>query len=953
MTKRIYPTFLKLVLMVSFVMLLQLTQAQAPLPFVITNNSPFPDNQLYVAIVGEDFSGNHIWVDCKTSTSNLMHASYNTVQGPVYNGDLGPGGNGMYAACFSKLSEIPNKTVMLPPIQGCRMFISVGQQLYFYFFGANGAVRGYSTPSHTNPNDPNKGIRYEMIEVTYNQLGVWGNTSRVDSYNYPMGLEVYSSNGTVEKTGELKTHAQIGAEFLASVPDEFKGCYDPETGIIMQPTKTKDFADGSIGTMPVPGPYVNYMKPYIDAIWNKYTNEDLLFTTLEGNWKGRVVNERLEITCTSGAYAGRTGIIERRPTTQEALEGKGVLDKEIGDGTIDLYVQSQICAAITRHVINVTTPNVGMQSWSDPSKYYLESPCNHYAKFWHREDISINKKAYGFAYDDVNDQSSTLHSTNPTKVVVIFGGYASNNTPPEVSITAPADNASFEAPASINFTATATDTDGSVTKVAFYNGDQMLGEDDSAPYSFTWNNVNAGSYTITAVATDNEGATKTSSPITVKVTIPQSPYGGTRWNIPGTIEAENYDLGGQDVAYNDVTPNNEGGAYRNDAVDIEAINGGGYNVGYIANGEWLEYMVNISTTGIYKIEAMVAAIADGKTFRLEMDGTIIGTFTVPNTGGWQNFQKIEMNDVELTSGPKVLRFVATSDEFNIDKMTFTFIPSNQPPSITITAPAENTTYIAPASIAITATASDADGSISKVAFFSNGTILGEVSSSPYTFNLTNITEGSYTITATATDNQGSTTTSTPVNITVVANQLPTVAITAPANNTTYIAPATFSITATATDTDGSIAKVEFYQNGQKVGEVTEAPYYFNISDLLEGTYNFTAKAIDNLGASANSASVSITVNENQKPAVSIISPNNQTSFIAPATINITANAQDADGSIVKVEFYNGENKLGEVNASPYIWNWTSVTPGSYELTAKAFDNHGGITVSSPIIVHVN
>ncbi|NJM94346.1 MAG: hypothetical protein HC842_06500, partial [Cytophagales bacterium] len=74
------------------------------------------------------------------------------------------------------------------------------------------------------------------------------------------------------------------------------------------------------------------------------------------------------------------------------------------------------------------------------------------------------------------------------------------NQAPTVSISSPANNASFSAGANITIQATASDSDGSVTKVEFYNGSTKLGEDSSSPYTYTWSNVSAGSYTLTAKA---------------------------------------------------------------------------------------------------------------------------------------------------------------------------------------------------------------------------------------------------------------------------------------------------------------------------------------------------------------------------------------------------------------------------------------------------------------------
>jgi hypothetical protein len=455
-----------------------------PFPFKIENSTEFPDDEVYVAILGEDFSGDfeagiphkHIWVDLKTGEQKLMERSLNTVPGPVYvmvyddpanpdsysviparnetEGNRNPDGTAMYADIFTKLSEIPNQTVMLDVIQGCRVYISAGEQLYMFFHGPGPAdPKGYTAPSSTDPTDPNRGILHEVIELTYDQWGYFANTTRVDSYKRPVGMEVWGNDttfinpdlprpeltdpsniaeiGVYKKVGEKRIHQYIVNEWLEYVQSypAFEGCYDPETGEITQPTKTEAFADGTVGTMPNPGPHVDYMQPYIDAIWEKYRNEDLHFYTGDaGYFKGRVQGDVLTVTSQSeagGPFYGRSGVVNGKPDTQMVLEGKGLMDYVVNDRTVDLMIQAQLTAAITRHVVDVTTPNVGIQYWNDPSQYYQEQPANMYAAFWHREDISVDGRSYGFAYDDVWDQSSSAPVHHPGQVIISFGGYPS------------------------------------------------------------------------------------------------------------------------------------------------------------------------------------------------------------------------------------------------------------------------------------------------------------------------------------------------------------------------------------------------------------------------------------------------------------------------------------------------------------------------------------------------
>lgn len=92
-----------------------------------------------------------------------------------------------------------------------------------------------------------------------------------------------------------------------------------------------------------------------------------------------------------------------------------------------------------------------------------------------------------------------------------------NDSPPTVTLTQPVNGTSVTAPATINLTGTATDTDGTITKIEFFNGPTKLGEDTTAPYAYSWGGVTAGTYTLTARATDDLGASTTSAPSTISV----------------------------------------------------------------------------------------------------------------------------------------------------------------------------------------------------------------------------------------------------------------------------------------------------------------------------------------------------------------------------------------------------------------------------------------------------
>lgn len=155
------------------------------------------------------------------------------------------------------------------------------------------------------------------------------------------------------------------------------------------------------------------------------------------------------------------------------------------------------------------------------------------------------------------------------------------------------------------------------------------------------------------------------------------PYYGIPTSVIGAdvtrIEAEDYDNGGQGVAYSDSHPSNVGGAYRGDAVDIQATSdaGGGYNVGWIDTGEWLEYTVEVARTGVYDLDLRVASGASGGALRILLDGVdATGTVTIPGTGGWQQWQTVSVPSVSLTEGQHVVRIAVDAGGFNLNWAEF-------------------------------------------------------------------------------------------------------------------------------------------------------------------------------------------------------------------------------------------------------------------------------------------
>ena len=143
-----------------------------------------------------------------------------------------------------------------------------------------------------------------------------------------------------------------------------------------------------------------------------------------------------------------------------------------------------------------------------------------------------------------------------------------------------------------------------------------------------------------------------------------TPYTGTPYALPGTVQFENYDAGGEGVAYHDSTSGNSGGQYRSNSVDIGTSRdtGGGYNIGWVHAGEWLKYTVKVTASATYSLDLRVAQKGSGGTFHVEVDGVDkTGAIVAPNTGDWQVWKTVTKTGVALTAGTHVVRVVMDAD----------------------------------------------------------------------------------------------------------------------------------------------------------------------------------------------------------------------------------------------------------------------------------------------------
>ncbi|MES3001249.1 MAG: Ig-like domain-containing protein [Pseudomonadota bacterium] len=469
---------------------------------------------------------------------------------------------------------------------------------------------------------------------------------------------------------------------------------------------------------------------------------------------------------------------------------------------------------------------------------------------------------------------------------------------PTVSLTAPANGASFNVPANITLTATAAVSGATIARVDFYRaGTTLIGSATAAPYTITWSGAPAGSHTLTAKATSSAGASTTSAAVTITVkTQPPtvfltSPASGAAYSAPASIS----------LAANAADP--DGTVQR---------------VDYYAGSS----LVATSTTA---------------PFSATWSNVGAGAYTL-------TARATDNAGAQTTSSPVTVSVAAV----------------NQPPLLAITSPIDCVPVTSQFSIQLSADAVDPDGTVSRVEFYEGATLLGAVGNANIyadTRNAFNMAwaprAGTYTVTAKAYDNKGASTTSAPVTVTLV--DPPVVSLTSPAYgaNTSIGANVVLVASATVGSGGGSIAKVEFFAGGQLVGTSSTAPYSVTWRPTSAGSVPVFVRATDTAGFSTNSQQIIVNVSANPPPVVSLTSPLSSATFVVGQSVPLAASASASGASVVKVEFYAGVTLVGTATAAPYAGSWTPSVAGSYAITAKATDSLGASTVSAPMNVVVS
>ena len=376
-----------------------------------------------------------------------------------------------------------------------------------------------------------------------------------------------------------------------------------------------------------------------------------------------------------------------------------------------------------------------------------------------------------------------------------------------MSITSPVPGTTVVPGATLNLTATASDSDGTISRVEFYANGVKLGQDTSAPHTVAWTPLLVGTYTIVAIAVDNVGGMKASASVnlTVNATLTTATLAAGTCRLRGSKRhlsrrlASTTSVGGTDPLYLDLanyTPllrfaifQSDGGPVPNGAV-IQSASLQLYKQYYADTLQlnallkpWVEAQATWQLSQTGTAWSVGGAAGVGTDYNASADAQVDGGFNP----GWVAFD-VTSRVRQWSSGTGMqLRLAywrkpqaaATSRQFNASeytadttlrpKLTVVYAPpppSNLPPSVSIATPSNGASIGLGGSFALTATAGDVDGNVTLVEYFANGGKVGQATTTPYSLTWVPAATGSYVMTARATDNLGATTTSNPITVTV-------------------------------------------------------------------------------------------------------------------------------------------------------------------------------------------
>ena len=296
-------------------------------------------------------------------------------------------------------------TIKVPRNISGRVYFAFGDKLDFSLVNA-----GLVQPAPWNSADDNAGKLFDWSEFTFNNDGLWLNSSQVDQFAVPHQVSVTSGDGKVRTTGKVvpggrdKVITQVQA-----TPGFGKTVITGDDGQVLRvlaPGKATD-----VGLMDK-----KYLAPYIDQAWSAYGSKKLTVVPFEHQpgirYTGTTRGSSLVFTDTAGKQVATFS----KPTSSDVWDCDGALaapnDRVVGP------IARTLCAALHRGTLGASTT----EPISDPTKFYQAPLTNHYSAIVHAN--MVDKLAYGFAFDDVTHQESLVHSGDPRRAGIVLDSFS-------------------------------------------------------------------------------------------------------------------------------------------------------------------------------------------------------------------------------------------------------------------------------------------------------------------------------------------------------------------------------------------------------------------------------------------------------------------------------------------------------------------------------------------------
>ncbi|MFG3253233.1 beta-1,3-glucanase family protein [Streptomyces sp. NPDC048172] len=346
--------------------------ASAALPLRIVNNTgEFDDTSVFLYVLGEK-DGQRVWLTPEGEAR------------PVGLGDNRQDGFTDYAIPLSDA-----RGLHLPHMDGGRIYTALGDKLKFKAVTDGTGKAALAYPAGWVESDPNYPVLHDWAEFTFQDTGMYCNTTAVDMFSVPLSLALKGQKR--QTAGKLRPGGRSRA-FKALARGAFADLIVDDRRII---------APGhGIDAGKFPG---DYLDAYIDEVWNTYSTKDLTVTTDQGEFKGRVSGSAL-------VFTGPGTVTIEKPTTRDVLFCDGALaapNDQLGGP-----VAAVIGAALNR----TTLAAVDRQPATDPGRFHQGRSAHEYLKVMHQ--INEDGKAYGFAFDDVAGFASYVQDSAPTEMTL-------------------------------------------------------------------------------------------------------------------------------------------------------------------------------------------------------------------------------------------------------------------------------------------------------------------------------------------------------------------------------------------------------------------------------------------------------------------------------------------------------------------------------------------------------